>query len=109
MEITDKSFGKEVLESEKPVMLEFWGSWCPPCKMMDPVVNRLEKEFRKRVKIGKINTDRNPSTRDRFDIRGVPTFIVFRGGKEVERHVAAKSEGELRDILNRFSREAANG
>ena len=102
MEFTEKNFEKEVINSELPVMVEFWGSWCPPCKMMDPVMAKLEEEYAGMVKIGKINADRNPRLRNRYNIRGVPTFIMFANGKEMERYVAAKSEDELRKILKRI-------
>ena len=100
MEVDAKDFEEEVLKSSIPVLVEFWGSWCPPCKMMDPLLSKLEKEFEGRVRIRKVNTDRNPYLRDAHEIRGLPTFILFRGGKEAARHVAAKSEEELRGILS---------
>lgn len=102
MEITSKNFEQEVLKSEIPVLVEFWGSWCPPCKMMDPLLGKLEKEFEGKLRIGKVNTDRNPALRTRYDIRGVPTFIAFNNGREMERHVAAKPEAEMRKIAEKL-------
>jgi thioredoxin 1 len=102
MEVSEKAFEKEVLASKIPVLVEFWGSWCPPCKVMEPIIERLEKAFSGKVKICKVNTDRNPSLRRKYEIRGLPTFIIFVQGKDVERHVAAKSEQELKGILDKF-------
>lgn len=101
MEITSKVFGEEVLKSKKPVLLEFWGSWCPPCKMMEPVLAMLESEFGDRIKVCKINADLNPILRSRYDIRGLPTFIIFKKGKEIERHIAAKSKDDMKRIIER--------
>ena len=102
MEITSKTFGEEVLKAKTAVLVEFWGSWCPPCKIMDPVLAKLEKEFEDKIKIVKINTDMNPALRNKYDIRGLPTFIVFKNGKEMERHVAAKSEEDIRKIIRKY-------
>ena len=101
MEITSKTFRGEVLEAKTAVFVEFWGSWCPPCKIMDPFLAKREKEFEDKIKIGKVNTDINPALRNKYDIRGLPTFIVFKNGKEVERHVAAKSEEDIRKIIGK--------
>ena len=102
MEITDKNFEQEIIQSKIPALVDFWASWCPPCKMMEPVIDTLEKEFRGRVKIAKLNVDKSSATSNRYNIHGVPTFILFNGGKEIERHVSAKSEEELRKIANKL-------
>lgn len=102
MELTTKNFDEEVLKSKLLVLVEFWGSWCPPCKMMDNTLNKLETEFQGKVKICKINIDRNPYPRVKYNIRGLPTFIIFKNGKEIERHVSAKSYEELRKIIKNY-------
>ena len=104
MELTDNNFEKEVLKHQGLVLVDFWASWCPPCKMVEPVMDLLEKEFTGKIKVGKLNVDRNPYFASKFEIKGVPTFIVFRNGEVVERAVAAKSENELREMVNKWSK-----
>jgi len=102
--LTDKNFEEEVLKSDIPVLVEFWASWCPPCKMMEPILHKLEIEYEGQVKIGTLNVDLNPKTAAKYGITGVPTFIVFRNGQEIYRDVAAKSEEQLREIIERVLR-----
>ena len=78
---TDENFSREGLDSELPVLVDFWGSWCPPCKMVEQVVNELANEFAGKVKVGKLNIDQNPTTRSKFKITAAPTFILFEKGK----------------------------
>ena len=99
MELTTKNFDAEVLESKQPVLVDFWASWCPPCKMVDPILKKLAKEFEGRVKIAKINVDKNPSISNRFDISGVPTFILFRNGEIVNQAVGARTDTQLRELM----------
>jgi thioredoxin 1 len=97
--VTDKTFGLEVLESERPVLVDFWASWCPPCKMVEPVLDELADEYEDRVLVCKLHVDRNPKTRDRYQIFGVPTFAVFRDGELVSRRTGAQSKGQLEALL----------
>jgi len=99
MELTDHNFEQEAENSEKPVMVEFWGSWCPPCKMMAPILEELDREYNGRIKIKKINTDRNPKATEKYEIMGVPTFIVFQNGKEISRLVAAQTKDRLKAFI----------
>ena len=100
MRLTDKNFEEEVLKSEVPVLVEFWASWCPPCKMMEPILRKLEMEY----KVGTLNVDLNPKTAARYGITGVPTFILFRNGQEIYRAVAARSEEQLREVIEKVLR-----
>ena len=100
MELTSKDF-KKVLKSDIPVMIEFWGSWCPPCQGMKTVMNNLEKNYEGRIKIAKINVDRNPEPSMKYDICGVPTYIIFQNGEIIHRDVGAKSEQQLRKIIEK--------
>ena len=100
MNFTDTNFEEEVLHSDIPVLVDFWASWCPPCKMTEPLIDKLAKEYEGKVKIGKINVDQNAKTAAIYGIKGVPTFITFRFGKIVEKRIAAQTERQLREILN---------
>lgn len=101
MELYDDNFEEEVFKSELPVLVELWASWCPPCKMMEPVMNSLEKEFEGKVKVCKINIDKNPKTSDKFDVKGVPTFLLVKAGEVIERAVAAKTEDQLKEMISK--------
>jgi len=99
MILTDKNFEAEVLTVDIPVLVEFWGSWCPPCQVEKTILKKLEKEYDKRIKIGTLNINRNPRTALKYDIKGVPTYIIFYKGKIVHRDIAAKSEKQLREMI----------
>jgi len=107
MELVDRNFEKEVLKADIPVLVDFWASWCPPCKMVEPVLDKLEKEYAGKVKIGKLNVDRNPVMASRYQIKGVPTFIIFREGRIMKRDVGAKSEGQLRQMIDTALEDAS--
>jgi len=97
--LTDKNFESEVLTSDLPVLVEFWGSWCPPCKMMEPTLKQLAADYAGRLKVGKINVDQNPHRASQYTIQGAPTFIVFSFGKVRGRRTGAQSEAQLEDFL----------
>ncbi len=99
MRLTDGNFDKEVFDSDKPVLVDFWASWCIPSQMMKPLIDELSMEYEGRVKIGKINVDQNPRTRDKLRINGCPTVVIFNQGKEVTRKVGAQSDKQLRKLI----------
>jgi len=101
LEFTAKNFEKEVLKSDIPVLVDFWTSWCPPCKMVEPIIEELAQEYHGKVKIGKLNVDRNPGLGARYEITGVPTFIIFNEGKIKARAMAAKSKSELKKMIEK--------
>jgi len=101
MILTDKNFKEEVLESDIPVLVEFWGSWCPPCQRMKEVLKKLEEAYKGRVKVCELNIDRNPVTAFRYHIKGVPAYIIFYRGKVIHRDIAAKSLNQLKDMVDR--------
>ena len=92
LQVTDASFESEVLQSDKLTVVDFWAEWCGPCKMMNPVLDELSKELEGRVVIAKLNVDENPQIPTNLMIRGIPTFVMFKGGKEVGRIVGAQSK-----------------
>ena len=100
-EVSDSSFEKEVLQSEKPVLVDFWAAWCGPCRMMNPAVEALADEYRESAHVVKLNVDENPSTSQRYGIKGIPTMILFRGGKEEERIVGATSKEALSRLIGK--------
>ena len=95
LNFTDGSFDKDVLNSDVPVLVDFWAPWCGPCKAMTPTVDALATEYAGKIKIGKMNTDENPATPMRYQVRGIPTLLLFKGGKVVEQRVGGMSKPDL--------------
>jgi len=93
--VTDDSFQKDVLESEIPAFVDFWASWCGPCRMIGPVFEELSNEYAGKVKFVKINVDENPKTPSNYGVRGIPTLIMFKGGKAVDQIVGAVPKNQL--------------
>jgi thioredoxin 2 len=83
--VTDANFRDEVVRSSLPVLLDLWAAWCGPCRMMEPTINELAAELTGRMRVGKLNIDENPQTAERFNVRGIPTLLVFKDGREVDR------------------------
>ena len=89
LNFTDGAFDQDVLNSDVPVLVDFWAPWCGPCKAMAPTVDAVATEYAGQVKIGKMNTDENPATAMRYQVRGIPTLLLFKGGKAVDQRVGA--------------------
>lgn len=99
MEIRDTDFEEMVLKSDRPVLVDFWASWCPPCKMMQPVVDRLALKVGDWADVYSVNIDRCPALAGQFEVSGVPTFIAFADGKAVDRKTGALTEGQMMALL----------
>ena len=84
-EVSDNSFEDDVLKSDQPVLVDFWAAWCAPCRMLAPTVEAVAEKYAGNARVVKLNVDDNPSTAQRYGIKGIPTLILFRDGKEVER------------------------
>ncbi|GIU74698.1 MAG: thioredoxin [Bryobacteraceae bacterium] len=95
VELTDANFDQEVLKSDLPVLVDFWAEWCAPCRMIAPTVDAIAGEYAGRLKVGKVNVDFNNETAARYMIRGIPTLLLFRGGKVVDQRVGAVGKAEL--------------
>jgi thioredoxin 1 len=97
--VTDGKFNEEVLQSDLPVLVDFWAPWCRPCLSIAPAVEELAKEYSGRIKVGKMNVDENPEIPSTFGIRGIPTLILFKGGKAVNQVVGAVSKNKLKALI----------
>ncbi len=97
---TDGAFEQEVLKSDVPVLVDFWAPWCGPCKAMGPTIDTLAGEYAGKIKIGKMNTDENPSTPMRYQVRGIPTLLLFKNGKVVEQRVGAMPKPDVQKMLD---------
>lgn len=97
--VTDTSFDQEVLRSEQPVLVDFWAPWCGPCRITEPVIQKLAQEFAGRIKVAKVNVDENPMSSGRFGVRAVPTMMLVKGGRVVDRWSGALPEAALRSRI----------
>ncbi len=99
--VTDANFQKEVLEADKPTFVDFWATWCGPCKMIGPIFEELSKEYTGKVKFAKVNVDENPKTPANYGVRGIPTLILFKGGKVVDQLVGAVPKNQLENMVKK--------
>lgn len=98
--VTDDSFEADVLNSDVPVLVDFWAAWCGPCKMIAPVLEELAKDYAGKVKIAKLNIDENEATAPKYGIRSIPTLLLFRDGKVEATKIGASSKSELAAFID---------
>ena len=100
-ETSDGTFEDDVLKSDRPVLVDFWAAWCAPCRMLAPTVEAVAEKYASNARVLKLNVDDNPSVSQRFGIKGIPTLILFKNGKEEERVVGATSEQAISRMLDK--------
>lgn len=101
LHVNDKNFSSEVLQSGIPVLVDFWATWCGPCRAISPIVEELAKEFSGRVKITKLNVDENPATPAQYGVRGIPTLILFKEGKVFDQIVGSVPKARLKALIEK--------
>ena len=105
--LTDDNFKSEVLESDRPVLIDFWATWCGPCRMIAPVIEQLADEYDGRAKVAKLDVDRNPETAMQFGVRSIPTLLFVKDGQVVDQVIGAVSKKILSDKLEALASQPA--
>lgn len=105
--LTAEAWDREVLKAEVPVLVDLWAEWCPPCRKMGPVVDELARRLGDRALVGKLNVDEHPAVAERYGVRSIPTFLLFRGGQVVDRRVGAVPLEDLQALLAGHREEMA--
>lgn len=99
--VTDSTFEAMVLKSEVPALVDFWASWCAPCRAIAPIVDEMAAEYSGKLRVVKVNVDDNPATPGKYGVRGIPTLILFKGGKVVDQLVGAVPKNQIKDLIEK--------
>lgn len=106
-EVTDGNFEQAVLQSDKPVLVDFWAAWCAPCRMLAPTIDALAEQYTGNLSVVKLNVDDNPSIPSRYGIKGIPTLILFMNGEEADRLVGANSKDTIARMIDKHASSSA--
>ena len=101
IELTDDNFESEVIKSDKPVLVDFWATWCTPCLMVSPIVEEIAKDYADRLKVGKVNVDQNSKTASQFGIMSIPSLLFFKRGKVVDQVIGAVPKNHLKEKVDK--------
>jgi len=99
--VTDSTFDSMVLKSEVPALVDFWASWCAPCRAIAPIMEEMATEYTGRIRVAKMNVDDNPATPGRYGVRGIPTLILFKGGKVIDQLVGAVPKSQIKELIEK--------
>jgi thioredoxin 1 len=99
-DFTDAAFESDVLKSDVPVLVDFWATWCGPCRQMTPTIDAVATEYDGRVKVGKLNVDEQNQTASRYNIRSIPTLLLFKGGQVVEQRIGAMGKSDVQKMID---------
>ncbi len=99
--VSDDSFEAEVISSDLPVLVDFWATWCGPCKAIAPMIDEIAAEYKDKIKVVKVNVDENPKTPGKFGVRGIPTLILFKGGENIDQIVGAVPKSQLDELIKK--------
>lgn len=102
LQVTDENFDAEIISSDKPAMVDFWAEWCGPCKMVSPVVEELANEYKGKIKVAKMDVDKNRQTPARFGIRNIPTLILFKRGEVAQTIIGAQPKSYIEEELKKL-------
>jgi thioredoxin 1 len=100
-DVTDSTFESLILKSDKPALVDFWASWCAPCKAIAPIIEEMAESYGDKVKFVKMNVDDNPSTPGKYGVRGIPTLILFKNGERVDQVVGAVPKNQIKDLVDK--------
>ena len=102
LELSDGEFQDKVIDSELPVLIDFWAPWCGPCRMLSPIIDELSSEFQGRIVFAKMNTDENPATPGQYNIMSIPSLLLFKDGQLADRSVGVRPKSQLKEWLSGF-------